>query len=148
YRCQDCTPEPNLCAECVVATHRLKFDHRLLAWDKQEKTWISTNVFTLGHVLHLQHPSGEVCRDPEAHNTRMTLVHEHGIILNAMVRFCLCSAEPHSMQLLRHGLYPGTWGDWPRTAFTLTVMEVFEAHLLQAQSSVHDLYLILRRMTD
>ncbi|KAH9910931.1 uncharacterized protein BXZ73DRAFT_83067 [Epithele typhae] len=76
----------------------------------------------------------EVCRDPEAHNTRMTLVHEHGIILNAM--------------LLRHGLYPGTWGDWPRTAFTLTVMEVFEAHLLQAQSSVHDLYLILRRMTD
>ncbi|KAH9911621.1 uncharacterized protein BXZ73DRAFT_56849 [Epithele typhae] len=148
YRCNDCVHHPNLCAECAISAHVLCTYHRLLRWDALEGTWLPTDVFELGFVLHLSHAPGEVCKSKDAHKRGITIVHEHGIIARATVQFCQCTYLSYPLQLLQHGLFPGTWDGWPQTAYTLQALEVFEHQLLQAQSSVHDIYLILRRLTN
>ncbi|KAI1789500.1 hypothetical protein LXA43DRAFT_892819 [Ganoderma leucocontextum] len=82
----------------------------------------------------------------------MTIVHEHGII-EMRVRFCDCIAEgdrfpvPEPMQLLRFGLFPGTWKE-PRTAFTINGLRDYHLLSVQCQITGIDFATYLQRCTD
>ncbi|KAI1796811.1 hypothetical protein LXA43DRAFT_879378 [Ganoderma leucocontextum] len=82
----------------------------------------------------------------------MTIVHEHGII-EMKVRFCVCLAEgerftvPEPIQLLRFGLFPGTWKQ-PRTAFTINGLRDYHLLSVQCQITGIDFAVYLQRSTD
>ncbi|KAI1785018.1 hypothetical protein LXA43DRAFT_976457 [Ganoderma leucocontextum] len=82
----------------------------------------------------------------------MTIVHDHGII-EMKVRFCDCIAEggrfpiPVPMQLLRFGLFPGTWKE-PRTAFTINGLRDYHLLSVQCQITGIDFTTYLQRCTD
>ncbi|RPD55070.1 hypothetical protein L227DRAFT_475895, partial [Lentinus tigrinus ALCF2SS1-6] len=72
----------------------------------------------------------------------MTITHERGIV-PMKVRFCGCPTgedgkpEPDPLQLLRFGLFPGTWKE-PRAAYTITGLRDYDLLSAQCQISGHD----------
>ena len=83
----------------------------------------------------------------------MTVVHEHGLA-QVKVLFCACSedeatktAAPYTTQLLRFGLFPGSW-DIPRSAFTLHGLRDYHLLSLQCQITAIDYMRFLQRSTD
>ena len=102
----------------------------------------------LGHPLGVQCPFGHV--RPKARI--VTIVHDHGIH-DYPVNFCACpesltdQAMPDALQLIRHGLWPGSWRK-PLTAFTVSVLRDHQLLSLQAQMSTHDYFEYLRRTTN
>ncbi|KAI1785592.1 hypothetical protein LXA43DRAFT_899410 [Ganoderma leucocontextum] len=82
----------------------------------------------------------------------MTIVHEHGII-EMKVRFCDCIPKgdkfpiPEPIQLLRFGLFPGTWKE-PRTAFTINGLRDYHLLSVQCQITGIDFATYLQQCTD
>lgn len=100
-------------------------------------------------VLNLGH-GGERCHSDTVRT--MTIVHEHGIS-EMKVRFCICppdgetSAVPEPVQLLRFGLFPGSWKQ-PRTAFTINGLRDYHLLSLQCQITGIDFARYLQRSTN
>ncbi|TBU25756.1 hypothetical protein BD311DRAFT_780148 [Dichomitus squalens] len=82
----------------------------------------------------------------------MSVVHEHGIA-QMKVHFCACPEEdtqtvPSEMaQLLRFGLFPGSW-DIPRSAFTINGLRDYHLLSLQCQITGIDYMRFLQRSAD
>ncbi|OCH93794.1 hypothetical protein OBBRIDRAFT_801700 [Obba rivulosa] len=81
----------------------------------------------------------------------MTIVHSHGLD-RIGVCFCACldddlEGTPHALQLIRHGLWPGSW-DKPVTAFTFEVLKNFHLLSLQSQLTAQDFHRYLQRRTN
>ncbi len=82
----------------------------------------------------------------------MTITHEHGIV-PMKVRFCACPVGedgkplPDYIQLLRFGLFPGSWSE-PRSAYTINGLRDYDLLSAQCQISAWDFSTYLRRTTD
>ena len=82
----------------------------------------------------------------------MTLIHGQGIA-QVKVRFCACPEDdtkvpvPDMSQLLRFGLFPGSW-DIPRSAFTINGLRDYHLLSLQCQITGLDYMKFLQRSTD
>ncbi|KAI0744400.1 hypothetical protein C8Q76DRAFT_604248 [Earliella scabrosa] len=131
-----------------LLVHALVPFHRILLWDHQHGFWQKVDAEAVGLRLYTGH-QGNRCPHISRAPRRMVIVHEHGIH-KIPVSFCECitplsAASP--IQLLRLGLYPGTWTS-PRTAFTLNVMKDYHLLSLQANVSAQDFHTYLTRCTD
>ena len=113
-------------------------------WKRMSLGQLDAFVLNLGHA-------GEEC-PAQDYVRRMTIVHEHGII-EMKVRFCNCVAKgdkfrmPEPMQLLRFGLFPGTWKE-PHTAFTINGLRDYHLLSVQCQITGIDFATYLQRSTD
>ena len=151
YRCFDCYNARPMCAACIIDGHVNNPFHRVEVWDPALAFWSRISLGDLdGFVLNLGHDGAPCATQP---NVRpMTIVHEHGIV-GMNVRFCACppDGEPHAvpdpLQLLRFGLFPGTWKR-PETAYTVNGLRDYHLLSLQCQITGIDYATYLRRSTD
>ncbi|KAH9912986.1 uncharacterized protein BXZ73DRAFT_82076 [Epithele typhae] len=150
YRCEDCIDHPDFCAGCAKIVHTMVPWHHLWKWSDNDQTWIPTTSTDIGVVIRIGHKPWELCEKPQAKKTPLTVVHERGIIEKVDFQHCACSRQTKSLKFLRVGLFPGSWSadGSPRTLYTVRALEMFDAHLFQAQSSVHEIFLILRRLSN
>ena len=126
--------------------------HRIETWSYKRRFWERGHLGTvIGFALNLGH-LGKPCQAYRLPPCPMTIVHDHGII-PMKVRFCGCTDQetrdvvPDTVQLLRFGLFPGSW-ERPETAFTMNALRSY--HLLSLQCGVTglDYTKYLRRCTD
>ncbi|EMD36363.1 hypothetical protein CERSUDRAFT_52053 [Gelatoporia subvermispora B] len=127
YRCTDCVLPPLLCSGCTVQGHKHNPFHRQEKWDVGKACWIRQTLGELGLVINLWH-RGDRCLAALPDARRVTVVH-------------------NALQLIAHGLWPGTW-EKPATVFTVEVLKDFHLMSLQAQITAQDFYQYLRRRTD
>ncbi len=151
YRCFDCYNSTPMCEACLVHKHIDNPFHRIEVWDINLELWRRESLGSLqSFALNLGH-AGKAC--PSQTRLRpMTIVHEHGIA-SMRVRFCAClpvgerHVEPDPLQLLRYGLFPGTWKQ-PDTAYTTNGLRDYHLLSLQCQLTALDYMVYLRRCTD
>ena len=124
--------------------------HRIEVWETAAGFWERMSLGCLDNfVLNLGH-GGERCYTDDVR--RFTIVHEHGMS-EMKVRFCKCPEEgqmdpvPEPVQLLRFGLFPGSWKK-PRTAFTINGLRDYHLLSLQCQITGIDFATYLQRSTD
>ncbi|KAH9884294.1 hypothetical protein C8Q73DRAFT_661163, partial [Cubamyces lactineus] len=146
-RCTDCISHAHFCRDCLLAHHRHNPFHRLLRWDASGGFWERISMADLGFELHAGH-SGRPCSAPGPRNARdMVIVHCGGVV-EMRVNFCRCaSAQDEIKQLLALGLFPGSWKR-PQTAYTIDLLNSFQLLSFHAQTSAHDFYAYLRRLTN
>ena len=151
YRCVECLRTHQYCQSCMITTHEFMPFHRIEQWTDDKGFWEKVGLADLGLRLHLGHGS-QKCPIASNGPREMTIVHEHGIS-TILIQFCECLhhhtslATPDSLQLLRYGLFPGSW-ERPRTAFTVQILKSFHLLALQSQITAHDFMRYLRRKTD
>ncbi|KAH9910190.1 uncharacterized protein BXZ73DRAFT_59074, partial [Epithele typhae] len=151
FSCEDCIPSPAFCTECVKKWHHFTPFHRLLEWKTQKQTWLNTTLCNLGDIIVIGHPDGSKCA-ATSQETPLTIIHEHGFCVDYKVCYCKCRGGAETLQrplrLLEHGIFPGSWSNNVGTAYTLNALKILDANLVQAQSSMHDLFIVLTRLTD
>ena len=137
YRCFDCYNACPMCAACIIEEHIANPFHRIEVWDASLAFWSRICLGDLeGFAINLGH-DGKPCTT-QLNVRPMTIVHEHGIV-GMKVRFCACPppgepfAVPEPLQLLRFGLFPGTWKQ-PDTAYT--IHRLCDYHLLSLQCQI------------
>ena len=151
FRCYECFCAPHLCSACMVTTHKSMPFHRIERWTEDRGFWEKTTLGHLGMRLLLGH-GGLKCPIAITAPREMTIVHEHGI-MSMELQFCECAGidtrvcVPEALQLLRVGLFPGSW-EKPRTAFTVQTLKSFHLLALQSQITANDFIRYLRRTTD
>ena len=151
FRCFDCYHAPVVCEDCIIRYHLHNPFHRIEVWKAAAAFWERMSLGELGSfVLDLGH-GGMRC--PARQQPRqMTVVHEHGIN-EVKVRFCACVAPgekfavPEPVQLLRFGLFPGTWLR-PSTVFTINGLRDYHLLSLQCQITWFDFATYLQRSTN
>ncbi|KAI0730475.1 hypothetical protein C8Q76DRAFT_613044 [Earliella scabrosa] len=151
YRCFDCYNAHPMCAACIMEDHVANPFHRIEVWDPTLAFWARMSLGDLeAFAINLGH-QGEPCSTQPNVRT-MTIVHEHGIV-GMKVRFCACPAPgelfavPEPLQLLRFGLFPGSWKR-PETAYTVNGLRDYHLLSLQCQITGIDYATYLRRSTD
>ncbi|KAI0713022.1 hypothetical protein C8T65DRAFT_695089 [Cerioporus squamosus] len=151
FRCFDCYHAQVVCRPCIVLEHVQNPFHRVEACNSSLRFWERQSLGSLGDfVINLGH-GGEPC-SRQWNERQMTITHEHGIV-PMKVRFCACPTGddrkpvPDSIQLLRFGLFPGTWTE-PRSAYTITGLRDYDLLSAQCQISTWDFSAYLRRSTD
>ncbi|PIL28222.1 hypothetical protein GSI_09634 [Ganoderma sinense ZZ0214-1] len=152
YRCFDCFHPPTVCEDCIIRDHIHNPFHRIEVWDPALRFWQRRSLGTLKKfVLNLGHggnPCPVTTKDPRP----MTLIHGQGIA-HMKVLFCACpeagtkAAVPDMSQLLRFGLFPGSW-DVPRSAFSINGLRDYHLLSLQCQITALDYMRFLQRSTD
>lgn len=151
YRCLDCYNATSMCESCLVDKHKDNPFHRIEVWDRHLEFWQRESLGTLkSFVINLGH-GREAC--PAQTRLRpMQIVHEHGIA-SMNVRFCACllegerQAAPDPLQVLRYGLFPGTWKQ-PDSAYTINGLRDYHLLTLQCQITGIDYTAYLRRSED
>ena len=126
-------------------------------WCPNRGFWTKTSLAELGVVLYLGH-EGECCTttpklldgspDVKSRARDMVVVHEHGI-MKIPALFCQCPTRQVSepVQLLQIGLWPATWKH-PRTAITLSALEMYHSLSARAMVNVNDYMEHLKHLTD
>ncbi|KAH9912048.1 uncharacterized protein BXZ73DRAFT_56636 [Epithele typhae] len=155
YKCETCLGHPNYCQSCMWLTHRFVLTHSIAKWSKNDKTWIpSTLKAATKQTPVLGHCDGRPCGWFTEIPTRITLVHEHGTV-KMDVRYCWCGTHKNHKEVYKQGIavlfgvWPGTWTDAsPRTLYTINALRYLDAHLTTAQTSMHDEWEVLKRLTD
>ena len=155
FRCSDCYDPSIQCARCVVTNHYHNPFHRIEDWDPQKKFWIRRSLGTLTEntklSLNLGH-DGQPCPTTVREPRPMTIVHDHGIHPYNVV-FCRCvdmktqQPTPEPLQLIRFGLWPGSWVR-PETAFSLSCLRDHQLLSLQSAISTEDYVEYLKRTMD
>ncbi|TFK77780.1 hypothetical protein K466DRAFT_463250, partial [Polyporus arcularius HHB13444] len=137
FRCFDCYHAEVVCRPCIVLEHIHNPFHRVEAWHNSLRFWERQYVGMFDDfVIHLGH-GGEPC-NRQWNERQMTITHEHGIV-PMKVRFCACPVGedgkplPDYIQLLRFGLFPGSWSE-PRSAYTINGLRDYD--LLSAQCQI------------
>ncbi|KAI0067119.1 hypothetical protein BV25DRAFT_1796113, partial [Artomyces pyxidatus] len=151
YRCVECFRQVPKCDACMRQSHAHMPFHRVEAWSDSKESWERTTLAKLGLELHLGH-GGRGCPIRIAADYRlMTIVHSRGMEA-VKVGFCYCSfngphSEPEPQQLLRFGLFPGSW-KLPMTAFTIAVLEDFKVLHEHSQVTVAAFSRYLKQSAD
>ena len=152
YRCFDCYHPPTVCEECIIRDHIHNPFHRIEVWEPEVGFWQRRSLGSLRkYVLNLGH-GGMPCKVTSKSPRPMTLIHRQGIA-QMKVQFCACPEDdtkdpvPDTVQLLRFGLFPGSW-DVPRSAFSLNGLRDYHLLSLQCQITGHDFMKFLQRSTD
>lgn len=155
FRCRDCFCTGLECKICTVARHRALPFHRVdvCCGDREDvvaespQEWTGTffkraTLSALGLTICVSHPGCPSSRFVEFVIIDTTGVHE------ISVGFCGCYNAPDLfIQLLRAKLFPAT-SRQPQTAFTFSLLELFQILNLEARTSAFDFVHALRRMTD
>lgn len=163
FRCRDCQDLHLYCCSCSVKQHeRNPFHHIMVcittvnfttAAHDTPQSWTKdcfspTTLKIMGLRLQLGHPIGEHCVNPvQPKGDDFTVIDTTGVHSIA-VDFCGCGhAQSHTVQLLRHRLFPATT-TYPQTAATFRVLEAF--HLLSNQSKISamEYYASLARLSN
>ncbi|KAH9849133.1 hypothetical protein C2E23DRAFT_738021 [Lenzites betulinus] len=81
----------------------------------------------------------------------MTVIHDHGIHKMA-IKYCRCRQGdnpvlPEPLQLIRFGLFPGSW-DCPETAYAINTLRDYHLLSMQLPITAMDYVAYLRRTTD
>ncbi|KAF6754795.1 hypothetical protein DFP72DRAFT_812516, partial [Ephemerocybe angulata] len=148
FRCRSCFGDDLVCKECIVRAHvRMPSHIHALCKVWSGSKFDTTTLKQLGLRIQLGHPSGERCYSPKlAHNDDFVVLSTTGIHEVAL-SFCGCErALPHSIQLLRHRLYPGTPSD-PRSAVTFSALKFFHLLSFESRGSHEEFYNAIVRMT-
>ncbi|KAF8069148.1 hypothetical protein FPV67DRAFT_1448949 [Lyophyllum atratum] len=148
YECLDCLHSRELqCKVCVLSEHVVNPLHRIRQWNGV--FFVKRNLKDLGLRMQLGHARGTRCTNPEqCPGDDFTVIDTHGIH-SIGLDFCGCgqSSQLHTVQLLRHRLYPATTL-FPRTATTFRALEVFEVLSYVSKVSSFEYYQALARLTD
>ncbi|KAI0081939.1 hypothetical protein K474DRAFT_1694643 [Panus rudis PR-1116 ss-1] len=157
YRCLYCINPPILCKECMVESHRWNPFHYIQFWNGD--CFERTTLWDLGFVLPLGHrgqdcPNSILNADGRPSSTsKLTVVHTTGI-QDIEVLYCNCPSsasnldpEERPTQLWKANLWPATY-QCTQTAFSVHSLRFFEQLTLQAKTSAHDYFGVLRRLTN
>ncbi|PIL28435.1 hypothetical protein GSI_08469 [Ganoderma sinense ZZ0214-1] len=154
YRCFDCFHPPTVCEDCIIRDHVHNPFHRIGVWDPALRFWQRRSLGSLDKfVLNLGH-GGTPCKVATKSPRPMTLIHGQGIA-QMKVQFCACPEDddttkpplPDNVQLLRFGLFPGSW-DIPRSAFSINGLRDYHLLSLQCQITGLDYMRFLQRSSD
>ena len=151
FRCFDCYHAKAVCRACIVYDHSQNPFHRVDVWNEALRFWERMSLGSLDEfVINLGH-GGLPC-SYQRHERPMTITHERGIA-SMKVRFCACPGGeegepvPDAIQLLRFGLFPGSWKE-PRSAYTIHTLRDYDLLAAQCGVSAWDFSAYLRRSTD
>jgi hypothetical protein len=150
--CRDCDRYQTSCAECFVESHYQNYSHWARVWDPLERIFIKTDYSHVlpeeaGTAIELGHlESGAPHCASNDRPSSFTITHSNGIH-STRIRFCSCSPEDKSIQLIKAGLFPAT-AEKPESAFTFAVLDEFQTHNLQSKVAAFDYILGLRRLTN
>lgn len=145
YRCTECFLTPNMCSGCTVKAHANNPLHAVEEWTTKDKFWNPTTLNALGLVMHLCH-GGRMCEGANPNGRTLVVVHDSGIH-SLRVTFCMCQNIAEPFQLIKHGLWPGTWTT-PGTVFTLQVLRRYVLLTYVANANAQDFVRYLERITD
>lgn len=146
FRCEQCFQLPPSCSDCAVASHLHSPFHHIQEW--RGSHFVRTSLKALGHIIALGHSSSKCPNAPIKLAVRsITVVHTNGIH-KYTIEFCHCfEAANEPLQMISAGLFPATM-DHPETAFTIQLLEEYEAHTLASKKSAFDYFSALVNLTD
>ncbi|KAF8062351.1 hypothetical protein FPV67DRAFT_1563697 [Lyophyllum atratum] len=147
YECLDCFCRQLQCKDCTVTEHLANPLHRIRKWNGV--FFVKQTLKELGLRVQLGHARGARCANPQpCAGDDFTVIDTHSIHAIGL-DFCGCgeSNQLHTVQLLRHRLYPATTL-YPKTATTFRALEVFELLSYVSKVSVFEYYQALARLTD
>jgi hypothetical protein len=164
FKCLDCSGCRLHCARCLVHGHQHLPLHRisvrsfvasyLNVVDMHPQEWKGshfqrTSLRDLGLVVSLGH-NGNSCPSRGTLISDFVVVDTSGIHHIAL-QFCECyhdiQSQKHHIQLLRFCWMPAT-SLKPRTAFTFSLLEMFQLLTAQSKISAYDYYLSILRRTN
>ncbi|KAG6884960.1 hypothetical protein C0992_005568, partial [Termitomyces sp. T32_za158] len=147
FECFDCCGRLLLCTQCIVSTHQSNPFHRIREWNGH--FFVKTTLKSLGLTIQLGHPRGTACANSISSPGDDFVIIDTNGIHEVTLYFCGCgqSNQLHTVQLLRHRLYPATTQN-PKTAITFRALETFEMLSYASKVSCFEFYQSLSRLTD
>ncbi|KAL1698228.1 hypothetical protein EV121DRAFT_218490 [Schizophyllum commune] len=145
FRCTSCTGLSMYCSECILRVHGKRPFCKVEEW--KDDCFHPRSLASLGLVLQLCHPDGELCSNRTLAANDFTVIDINGFH-HVPVYQCGCpNAPPLRQQLLRHRLFPAT-PTAPRTACTFSLLEHFHLLTLHGKVTTYDFYNALEKMSD
>ncbi|KAG8772841.1 hypothetical protein FRC12_002868 [Ceratobasidium sp. 428] len=142
FRCRTCFGAYSYCSTCLLAAHATHPTHRIERWDGQ--TWAETTLDDLGFVLNLGH-QGQPCI--ASNSCSKLLVGDINGFHTIRIRYCTHGDAPTKpLQLLSSGIFPCTDIN-PQSAFTVSMLEIYNTFLTVGRTSAHKFYSVLERIT-
>ncbi|KAG8711370.1 hypothetical protein FRC09_020640 [Ceratobasidium sp. 395] len=133
----------NLGSEETNESAERKPTHRIRQWDGQ--CWVDSTLSSAGLTIYLGH-GGKPCEDND--KTSKLLVGDLNGFTEISVRYCTHSKPVQkALQLLDVGLFPCT-DEHPKTAFTLPMLDMYDALTTVGRTSGHKYYSALERVTN
>ena len=149
-RCCDCKFREPTCTECFIRAHRSDPTHWAERWDASRGFFVRCDISCLrpeGYAIPFGHNGlpcpkyGPGCTDVLFHIVDINGIH------NTRVRFCECTLDNRSTQLLKAGFFPATLTQ-TRMAFSFNLLKWFHRLHLESKVSAFDFVGGLRRVTD
>ncbi|KZV60207.1 hypothetical protein PENSPDRAFT_594339, partial [Peniophora sp. CONT] len=126
YRCvSGCMRCDWYCRPCLLEKHADLPLHRIETW--VDGQWNKVTLRALGLAVHLGHPDGSACSQPQRTVGNFVVIHTNGVHEVKAV-FCGCSHTfvPARTQLVRERWWPATT-DKPQTAATFEALDTLDA---------------------
>ncbi|KAG9100502.1 hypothetical protein FS749_014950 [Ceratobasidium sp. UAMH 11750] len=151
-KCLDCPISHTACSKCCLTEHAYLPGHRIVSWTGSH--WKRTSLHDLGYILYLGH-NAQSC---EVFNSaggapvipkvvEMTIGDTTGFN-TVRVGFCMHKeARPYHLQLLKAGIMPCT-DAFPKSGFTLTLLELHDLLLYVAKVSTSRINHVLSKLTN
>ena len=149
-RCCDCKFQEPTCTECFIRAHQSDPTHWAERWDASSGFFVCCDILCLhpeGYAIPFGHNSLPCPKyDPGCTDVLFHIVDINGIH-NTQVRFCKCTLDNCSTQLLKAGFFPATLTQ-TRMAFSFNLLKWFHRLHLESKVSAFDFVGGLRRVTD
>ncbi|KAG8735347.1 hypothetical protein FRC10_010690, partial [Ceratobasidium sp. 414] len=145
YRCLSCIGcSAHFCTSCLVSAHRRLPTHRVEHFEEDGQLWVAASLADIGCVLCLGH-RGSACTDNGT--LSKILVGDHKGFTTVNVQYCTHIGAPSkALQLLSVGLFPCS-DVHPRSAFSVSLLEMYNVFLTLGRTSAHKFYSILERLS-
>lgn len=149
-RCCDCKFREPTCTECFIRAHQSDPTHWAERWDASKGFFVRCDISCLrpeGYAIPFGH-KGLPCPkySPSCTDVLFHIVDTNGIH-DTRVRFCECTLDKRSTQLLKAGFFPATLTQ-TRMAFSFNLLKWFHRLHLESKVSAFDFIGGLRRTTD
>ncbi|CAE6527007.1 unnamed protein product [Rhizoctonia solani] len=126
--------------------HKLLPTHRIQTWVWSRNIWADTSLDSFGYVLHLGHHGAPCSLASNTAPTKLLLGDLTGLF-SVKVQFCLHDDAPaKSHQLLAAGLFPCSDIN-PRSAFTTSLLDMFNILVTLGRTSAHKFYSVIERIS-
>ncbi|KAK7057356.1 CxC2 domain-containing protein [Favolaschia claudopus] len=144
-RCTQCHGEMLYCGTCCKEMHAANPLHIIERWNGV--FFERTSLKELGLRIQFGHAN---CTCPQAGHKNF-IVLDVGGVHEVAVDFCGCERELemglHRTQLLQRRWFPATH-EYPRTAITFQLLDMFQIQTLQAKTTAYDYYTTLEKLTN
>jgi hypothetical protein len=148
--CYDCKFREPACTECFIRVQQSDPTHWAERWDASKGFFVCCDISCLrseGYAIPFGHnglPRPKY--GPSGTDVLFHIVDTNGIH-NTRVRFCECTLDNRSTQLLKAGFFPATLTQ-TRMAFSFNLLKWFHRLHLEFKVSAFDFIGGLRRVTD